>query len=422
MICALATSAYTVFPLVNFIAGGLKFSTLSDSRLQFWQPTAPQLGAFHWRHVLYLSCFSVMYFFTRGRQEAVRRSLNMPDRKTLWVILVLLLSLLGYFASLRAFLGWDPNLVYKGIVPNTVVRLPLFVRQITNYFGQWLFICKLALLVILVQLSPRLLSKIILALWLGAEVLVAALRLGARTQIVLLVMAAGLLCHRFWKPFKLRVVMPLGLLSLTGFLLFGAMRARIDRDSLSIRVLLSKANEFQSMLGTSYDLYRRVERDTVEVPRVLYVSELTMLVPQQICPFPKVDPSQWYRQVIGLREAGVGFCFGVVSQAILGLGWLELALRGILLGCILGKIHRWYVRHSARFLHTVFYLWLCLSVYNTFRASTLSLGPFLIYGIVPVFLLIKYLPEFLTFVSRRSGVMSKDLRGRGSPCAAFAED
>src|SRR5690349_21299034 len=44
---------YTVVPLVGYLAGGLAFSLLSDSRLVPYDPTPREMGAFAWRYVLF---------------------------------------------------------------------------------------------------------------------------------------------------------------------------------------------------------------------------------------------------------------------------------------------------------------------------------------------------------------------------------
>ena len=55
-------------------------------------------------------------------------------------------------------------------------------------------------------------------------------------------------------------------------------------------------------------------------------------------PFEKVAASEWYLREIGMSGTGQGFMWGVISQSIVGLDWLELALRGAILGYILAQI------------------------------------------------------------------------------------
>jgi hypothetical protein len=80
--------------------------------------------------------------------------------------------------------------------------------------------------------------------------------------------------------------------------------------------------------------------------------------------------------------------FGVLSQAILGFDWMELALRGVLLGCLLGAFHRWYVRHAARFEVTLLYVFVCVLSYSSVRAGTLYFLYPVIYRFLPFLALV----------------------------------
>ena len=59
--CALATLVYTVYPIVNYWAGGFQFGFLCDARLQSYNISPAELGIFHLRHVLYLFSFVAFY-------------------------------------------------------------------------------------------------------------------------------------------------------------------------------------------------------------------------------------------------------------------------------------------------------------------------------------------------------------------------
>ena len=48
--------------------------------------------------------------------------------------------------------------------------------------------------------------------------------------------------------------------------------------------------------------------------------------------------------------------FDPIGQAIIGFGWTELIFRGALLGFIFAKARAWYLRKSADFWRTLFYL------------------------------------------------------------------
>ena len=54
----------------------------------------------------------------------------------------------------------------------------------------------------------------------------------------------------------------------------------------------------------------------------------------------KIDPADWYLEVVGIQGTGQGLMFGVIAQSIIGWGAVELALRGIALGTLFALMHR----------------------------------------------------------------------------------
>lgn len=408
VIYALAVLAYTNIPLLNYISGGFRFTEVSDARLYFYQPTPFELGTFHWRHVIYIFSFAVIYVTTRGKCLAKQSQVKTLRRSMLWAIVLLFLLFTGYLIFLNFLTsshlgGQSYKEMHAMYATGEQVQLPLLIRHISHYFAGMWFIFKLALLMFVIQHCHKRKWRIILYLWLATEVVFCVQRLGSRTEVVLLLMAAGLLYHRLVKPLTLRFVLITGLLLLTGFFAYGIARSNSMRttnlqDIYPDTSFLSYTNEFQSLLGTPYDLYQRKQEGSLQVPWQLYVSDFLMLVPQQICPIDKIDPSEWYLGLLGQQNTGVGFMFGVISQAIVGFDWLELAIRGAILGFILAQIHRWYLRNSSSFFVVLFYAWLCIRIYYTFRASTFYPMAFVVYEIVPAFLLIKTLPGFLRFL------------------------
>jgi hypothetical protein len=112
-----------------------------------------------------------------------------------------------------------------------------------------------------------------------------------------------------------------------------------------------------------------------------------MPVPQQLLPLKKIDPSEWYLDVRGFKDQ-TAYVFGVIAQSVIGFGFLELVLRGAVIGILFAWAQRWYARHSSSFLPTLAYLWLCVWSYYTFRASTFYLLSPIIYRLLPAVIFI----------------------------------
>lgn len=377
-LCAIASCLYAVVPLLNYIAGGLSFTILSDSRLYRHQPTPCELGGFVLRHTLYLLCLAVSYVYVRGRAPGFRKSIRLPDRATRQSLFVLLVVCSVIAVLYRSMTGVAAGETYADrVAASAQAQVPLVLRQVYGRIQDVSGLIKLAIVVILVYRAKRLGWRIALISWLMVESVLSVVRLGSRGETVILLMAAGLLYHRLVSPFRLRLALPIGTALLLFFLACGVVRdlgqSRLGLVDGNVR-MLSFNNEFQAVFATSYDVYTMVRSGELEVPWQIYFNDvISLLPPQQIVGFEKVRAADWYVKVLGVEDTGVGYMWGVISQAIIGLDWFELVLRGCLLGFVLAKAHRWYARHSSGFYANLFYIWLCVHSYYTFRDTTFSI-------------------------------------------------
>lgn len=399
MLCALATLVYTVYPLLNYWGEGLQFGFLSDSRLQSYSIQPTELGFFHLRHVLYLFSFIVFYSLFRGRGSIEAGNVSLPSRSTRQVIFLFFLLLTGYFFLLQMLTGVTFNPSYE---PDTyssnmaaLESLPLLLLQISIKLCGLLYVFKLALLCIVISRCRQNRWLIILLVWIAAEIINAFMLKGARTGMVLFLMATALLYHRMIKPLSMKFLITSGTLLFMLFIFLGLYRAyigfaHVQTDLLQANAsIFSASNEFQALLGTAYDVLQRKTAGT-DLPWYLYINDIiTILPPQQLMPFEKVNAAEWYLREIGISGTGQGLMWGVISQSIVGLDWIELALRGGILGLILAKLHRLYVRYQGSFIATLLYVYLCLRVYYTFRDTTFSLLANLVWEVIPFYILLR---------------------------------
>jgi hypothetical protein len=72
----------------------------------------------------------------------------------------------------------------------------------------------------------------------------------------------------------------------------------------------------------------------------------------------------------------------VVAQSIIGWDWVELVLRGAVLGLVCAAVHRWYARSTGLWA-TVFYLYLCVWAYYTVRATTFHVVSLILLRLLP---------------------------------------
>jgi len=241
----------------------------------------------------------------------------------------------------------------------------------------------------------RLFYRAVLAVWGGWTIIDTVLTLGSRTKAAVFLLTLFFAYKRLIGGRSVAGVIFFVFIFLFSLLYFEIIRAGLEISDLA--PALSKASEFQSLLSTSYDILARKESGTLsEVPVGLYFADFVRFIPQQILPFAKVDQAEWYLGEIGIRGSGSGYMFGVLSEAAVGFGVLELLFRGFFLGAILAGIHNWYFRRRTSFWPLVFYIWCCVTVYYTYRAGTLYSLSFILTYFVPAYLLYRLCKYVIT--------------------------
>lgn len=404
--CALATAIYSIYPLVNYWVDGLRFGILADARLIDYDISPRELGAFCFRHVLYLYSFIVAYTVFRRKETLETGSVGVPSGIASKSIIVYFLLFTGYFLVLKIFLGVDFNATYASEVYEknltAMLGMPLLLLQISEKLWGILFLFKLALLYLLIGRCRQRKWLFILIAWIVAEILYTFILKGSRTGLVLFLMSSALFYHRMLRPLSHLFLITTGSLVLLFFIFMGLYRSFTDMASMQTALSMANAgifsggNEFQALLGTAYDVLQ-MKKSGAYLPWYLYINDfILVLPPQQIFPFEKVPASEWYLRELGISGQGVGFMWGVISQSIVGLDWFELALRGGVLGYILAGIHRWYSRRQTGFLATLIYVYLCLKIYYTFRDTTFSILANIIWEIIPFILIIKITESVIT--------------------------
>jgi hypothetical protein len=392
--CALATFFYSVVPLIDFWAAGLKFGALSDNRLFSYSLTPEEMGNFHWRHVTYLAALGIGYVLFRKRaviDVGYVADISVAEKN---ILVFLFVVFTVYFLVFQFASGISMNVSYSSDQflesYNALMSMPLIVTQITSKLISIFFLVKLAMLFWLIQKCRVKLWRNVLLIWIAYEIGNAFMLKGARTGMMLFLLGCALMYHRLVAPIRLRFIVPVGLAVLTLFTFMGIYRGLDSLQDATTLIeesqggVVSLGGEFQSLLGTAYDVYRRVTFEGIDVPWQIYFNDIiNLLPPQQIVPFEKISGAEWYLQSTGLSGQGIGFMWGVITQSVVGLDWIELVLRGFILGFILAKIHEWYVRRKDLFLPNIVYIYLCLKSYYTFRDTTGALLTSIIWEILP---------------------------------------
>jgi hypothetical protein len=96
-----------------------------------------------------------------------------------------------------------------------------------------------------------------------------------------------------------------------------------------------------------------------------------------------------------LADSGGGLAFGAVAEGLMGSGWPDLVLRGVLVGIVLSWFDRIVCAEGARFWKFAFFLWLLCSCYLIFRATTFALIPTFFYRFLPAMVAVVVVAELL---------------------------
>jgi hypothetical protein len=382
-LCALITGLYAAIPLLGFWLGGLQWSPQSDFRLSAHPPSMAQVTGVAWRSVTYLASFVAAYLVLRGRLALPTPDPRQFDRPAAFAVVGAILGFTAFFLYVSVAYGASENPSYVSLRTGTTVpwtELPTLVRFTGRAGGATLLVAKVCALVILLRQWRSVRHRAVLIAWLALETAVSVLRMGSRRDAAMLLIAAVLLYHHLVKPLVLWQAAAAVVL-LGGALAYGFVREEQQPS-------WTAANEFQVLFSNACDLLAR--RPGLEVPWQVRLDEVLRLVPrlgQDLLGVQSVDPSKWYLAVLGVRDPTAGLMFGVVPQAIVGWDWPELVARGALLGLTFAGIHRWCVRSNSVWA-LVFYVYVCLWSYYTFRATTFYFVSLIVYRFVPASLLL----------------------------------
>jgi hypothetical protein len=395
-----AVTLYTAYPLVGFLAIRGQYAVTNDNRLWVLRPSAQQVGEIAWLYVCHLGAFVAAYLVVRGRLSLLQRPVRSPSVAVfiavgaLYLIIQGFTIFLGLFYDTSASTYLETYLVYR--------RLPLILAQAFNHLNGMKHALAMVLLAALFGRYPR--TRSVIIWWIVVTALITVTRLASRTDLVLLVLASAMMYQLVVRPLSLRFVLAVAGVGLTGFIAFGVLRNASLPAGNSWFNPFQYASEFEILMGNALDLAQKQSTGSLGIlPDGFHFADLTGLVPQQLAPFQKVDPADWYVHTFYPLYAaqGGGLAFGTISEAVLTGGWVSAAARGAALGFCFAEIHRFYVRHSGNYWVLAFYVWLATLSYQSFRNRTFVLLLLFVYRFLPVMITVKVLVTVLNRAARQ---------------------
>jgi hypothetical protein len=377
-------AAYSVFPLAGYLLTGMRYGVSNDNRLYVLQPSAGDVGRIGWYCAAHLAGFVIAYFLVRGRLPRRPPRFRPPDRATVVALLLAYAVVQTFFLAL----SWSYELSAETYAGSYTVssRLPLALAQLFNHVGGARFTIEIALLTAMFSAYER--FRLAIVAWLLFVAVSTFAALGSRTELMLVLVASALLYHYLVRPIRGMPLAGAAAVVLAAFMLLGMLRAGwIQRGLPTGLNLFAYASEFEVVFANALHLESvRRSGELAALPAVFYFSDLLSLVPQQMSPVTKIAPAVWYATTFFPKYAasGGGLAFGTIAESVVGWGWPDALLRGILMGIALGWLHRFAIRHRPSFWTFVLYIWASVQVYHAFRNTTFTLLPLFAYRFVPV--------------------------------------
>lgn len=360
---------YTLYPLAGYIINGCTYTAFNDNRLFYAQPTPEEIGTLGWYHVIHLVSFVVVYLLVRIRLPRGSLGFKMPDRTSFLILVGLYLMITLFSLFLSAAYGFtkvsyiESYLLQKG--------LPFGLAQVAGLLSGARLTVELAILACLFNKYRK--YWVLIFAWLGWIALETYIQAGSRTEFVMLVIAAAMMYHYLVRRIRLVSLAIGGFLLLTLFVSYGLLRMGwFFSETTEFYNPFAYAGEFEVIFANAYDFLYRLSGTAIELPPGFYLTDLVTMIPRQLLPFDKISLSEWYVNIFypTYADMGGGLAFGTISESILGGGWLDLVIRGAALGLILAQIHRFCLSHRPSFWIFVFYVWLSVQMYQSFRHTT----------------------------------------------------
>jgi hypothetical protein len=86
---------------------------------------------------------------------------------------------------------------------------------------------------------------------------------------------------------------------------------------------------------------------------------------------------------------------------VVGWDWLELVVRGALVGLFCAFFQRWYTRHAREFWPTIALTFLSIWMYYSMRQGSFAFLYFIVYRFIPTFLAVETVAWLLRDGRRR---------------------
>src|SRR5581483_493664 len=223
-----AVTLYLVFPIATYLIRGMTFTPFNDSRLYSAQPGPSEIAKIEWLYVIYTVPCAVAYLYFGPKRSSGRTRLLQANKHLMfWCVLILagIECFLTAFSTLYHLSGDNYDQANRRLV-EVYNSIPLLLKQVHAHASGISIVVEVATLVFLFHEYNK--YRLILLGWLVAESIVVVGGLGSRSPLVWLVLMMVVLYDHFVKRVRLFTAFLGVSLFLSGYLLFGYLRANLQ--------------------------------------------------------------------------------------------------------------------------------------------------------------------------------------------------
>jgi hypothetical protein len=367
----LVLALYTTLPPLFWLLQGSSYADPLNVRLYRLQPTTAEVLQLLEIGASYAVSFGALYLVLQRKIRSPAADRLAYVRNEIFAAAVIIVIATGAIPLILGITG-----IVRGAASYVdsyllIAELPLAVRQLLRVAIGISSIAQIVMLVGLLQRWPTHRRWFYLYLILMFSAFSAE---GSRAPLVTGLLSVLIAWHVLVRPIppsRLALIFAVGLLTFT---LLGLRRELESWGAVSFEWTNVRLGEFDALWANAVELLQAREGGGLSVPGAAYWGEFFAFIPSQLLPFEKMSLPDWFLDEFYpyYKSEGGGWAFGAISQAIVGAGVADAALRGLVLAVICVWLIGWYRRRSNVWWRFPVYLYLVVFSFQAVRASTFS--------------------------------------------------
>lgn len=382
---------YTTLPPLFWLLQGGEYISVLSGRLLKLQPSVAEVMQLLNIALGYAIGFTIIYIpLCKKIHPRIPTKGTYINRSKLYAALLIIIStkLVIFFVGLFGGIASADSYIDQYRV---LLEAPVGIRQVLKMLIGFNSFSIMVILVALLQRWPR--YKFLLFLFL-AYVLLTFDPSGGRAALATSLFSIAVLWHIVVKPITSKVWLMSSLFGIVVFLILGVIRGV---TSLGEYDLFGQDNpgvgEFDALWANAVELLQYKNQGSLSVPFEVRFGELWEFIPSQLLPFEKKSLSIWYVETFypEYKDAGGGWAFGALSQAVIGGGIVEALLKGALLGLICSVLLKWFRSKKALWVKVPMYVQIMTFSFMSVRDTSLQPVSVFLQTIVPCFFLLMIL-------------------------------